>query len=166
MNRRIFIGYSFRDARAGWLVYENAACAPEPLAGLLMIERAVSSPGRGESGRLAAAGCKRNFALHGRPQPSEGSPACPTSLGKIPRGGIDLSSPRRGRTRRRVLGRLRSSLNSKLLSTFPPQAVTLFLSSASRRPARTSTGQPAVLKRRVISPIRASRRVRHENCNR
>jgi hypothetical protein len=38
----IFIGYSFRSERAGWLVYENSVCTPGPLAGLITFERSVS----------------------------------------------------------------------------------------------------------------------------
>jgi hypothetical protein len=121
----------------------------------------------------SAAGCKRNFGLRGRPQPSKDTPACPTCLGEISRGGRDQHTSRRGRTSGRVFGRLtsassvepRSSPSSKLLYNFPPQAVTLFFLNL-RRLVRTSPGQPTGYERKRNSPIRASRRSRGEHCNR
>jgi hypothetical protein len=133
MKCGIFIGYSFRAEPVGWLEYENAVCARNPLACLLTIERAVSSsktrelpPTAERCSGVSSPGSTSTVRRHAR-------------LSDLPGGistrGRRTQTPRRGRTSGRVFGRLRSGVKPEIpFTSRRPEAATLYFAGTGNGP--------------------------------
>jgi len=122
--------------RQRWLESGKALALREPLAAPLTF--AATFCERQEKFPPSAANAKE-FRAHARPQPSEDTPACPTSPIK-PRTSPSPNGPSGGRTSGGRIGRLRSSMGSKLLKHRPPEAGTLLFSLLK---AATNFNRPA-----------------------
>jgi hypothetical protein len=133
MNRKIFIGCGLGDVYADWLVYGKGVCARTPLACLLTIERAVSSSKAGELPPAAelfegvsSSGSTSTVRRHAR-------------LSDLPweisARGRRTQTPRRGRTRRRVFGRLRSGVKPEIpFTSRRPEAGILYFAGTGNGP--------------------------------
>jgi hypothetical protein len=78
-KKSILIGCIVRAVRRRWLEYETASALRTPLAGLSKFVAAVGNGKNNES--LPSAANPSVFRTRVRPQPSEVTPACSTSMG-------------------------------------------------------------------------------------
>jgi hypothetical protein len=143
-NQRIIVGCSSRDERAGRLECGNAVCARIPLACLLTFGRSFSMRANREASYRLRRNNADEFRAQARPQPSEDTPASPTSaLEAEVRGRLCKIRPKGGRTSGRVFGRLRSGVKPEIpfKSRRPKAGTAHFVGTRRGSPKRNQASQ-------------------------